>query len=45
MPVQLRARVAWAHEWVNDPALSAVFQLLPGASFVVNGAPVPHNSG
>jgi autotransporter-associated beta strand protein len=44
MPVQLRARVAWAHDWVDDPALSAAFQALPGSSFVVNGAPVPHDS-
>jgi outer membrane autotransporter protein len=44
MPLQLRARVAWAHDWVSDPALSAVFQGLPGASFIVNGAPVPHDS-
>jgi uncharacterized protein with beta-barrel porin domain len=34
----LRARLAWAHDWVSDPALAAVFQALPGASFVVNGA-------
>ncbi|MBR0844244.1 autotransporter domain-containing protein [Bradyrhizobium liaoningense] len=34
----LRSRLAWAHDWVSDPALSAVFQTLPGASFVVNGA-------
>ena len=27
-----------------NPALSAAFQLLPGTSFVVNGAPVPHDS-
>ena len=44
MPVQLRARVAWAHDWVDNPALSAAFQALPGTSFVVNGAPVPHDS-
>jgi autotransporter-associated beta strand protein len=44
MPVQLRARLAWAHDWVSDPALSAVFEALPGSSFVVNGAPVPHDS-
>jgi outer membrane autotransporter protein len=44
MPLQLRARLAWAHDWVSDPALSAVFQTLPGTSFVVNGAPVPQNS-
>jgi autotransporter-associated beta strand protein len=34
----LRARLAWAHDWVSDPTLAAVFQALPGASFVVNGA-------
>ena len=34
----LRARLAWAHDWVSDPALTAVFQTLPGASFIVNGA-------
>jgi uncharacterized protein with beta-barrel porin domain len=34
----LRARLAWAHDWVSDPVLGAVFQTLPGASFVVNGA-------
>jgi uncharacterized protein YhjY with autotransporter beta-barrel domain len=44
MPVQLRARVAWAHDWFDNVALSAAFQALPGASFVVNGAPLPHDS-
>lgn len=34
----LRARLAWAHDWVSDPSLAAVFQALPGASFVANGA-------
>ena len=34
----LRARLAWAHDWVTDPVLGAVFQTLPGASFIVNGA-------
>lgn len=44
MPLLLRGRVAWAHDWVSDPALTAVFQALPGASFVVNGAALPQNS-
>jgi uncharacterized protein with beta-barrel porin domain len=44
LPLILRARLAWAHDWVSNPALSAVFQALPGASFVVNGAPLPANS-
>lgn len=35
----LRSRLAWAHDWVSDPSLRAVFQALPGASFIVNGAP------
>jgi outer membrane autotransporter protein len=47
----LRARAAWAYDWVNDPALMATFEAglqpgaLPGAGvgFAVNGAPVPNN--
>jgi uncharacterized protein with beta-barrel porin domain len=31
-------RLAWANDWVSDPTLAAVFQALPGASFIVNGA-------
>jgi autotransporter-associated beta strand protein len=34
----LRAKLAWAHDWVSDPSLAAAFQALPGASFIVNGA-------
>ncbi len=44
MPLTLRARLAWAHDWVDGPALQAVFQTLPGANFIVNGAAVPKNS-
>jgi outer membrane autotransporter protein len=44
MPVQLRARAAWAHDWVSDPELNGAFQALQGTSFIVNGAPVPNNS-
>jgi autotransporter-associated beta strand protein len=40
----LRARVAWAHDWVSDPTLVAMFQTLPGASFIVNGATPAKNS-
>src|SRR5262245_1192612 len=32
----LRARVAWAHDWVSDPTLLPMFQALPGASFIVD---------
>jgi autotransporter-associated beta strand protein len=40
----LRGRVAWAHDWVSDPTLVPLFQTLPGASFVVNGATLAKNS-
>ena len=44
MPLTLRARLAWAHDWVNGPALQAVFETLPGANFIVNGAAAAKNS-
>ena len=44
MPLLWRGRLAWAHDWVANPALSAAFQALSGTSFVVNGAPAPANS-
>jgi autotransporter-associated beta strand protein len=44
VPILLRARVAWAHDFVSNPALSAAFESLPGTNFVVNGAPIPQNS-
>jgi autotransporter-associated beta strand protein len=40
----LRGRLAWAHDWVSDPTLTPLFQALPGASFIVNGALLPQNS-
>ena len=43
-PLILFGRVAWAHDWVSNPSLGAVFKSLPGASFTVNGAPMPPNS-
>jgi subtilase-type serine protease len=43
-PLLLRARVAWAHDFVGNPSLNAVFESLPGASFVVDGAPMPRDS-
>ena len=36
--LSFRGRLAWAHDWVSDPSLTPLFQTLPGASFVVNGA-------
>jgi uncharacterized protein with beta-barrel porin domain len=39
-----RGRLAWAHDWVTNPALTATFQALPGASFVVSGAAPRHDS-
>jgi uncharacterized protein with beta-barrel porin domain len=29
---------------VTNPALNAAFEVLPGTSFTVNGAPMPQNS-
>jgi autotransporter-associated beta strand protein len=40
----LRGRVAWAHDWVSDPSLTPLFEVLPGASFIVNGALLPQNA-
>jgi outer membrane autotransporter protein len=40
----LRARLAWAHDTVSDPTLAAAFQVLPGASFIVQGATPAKNS-
>jgi outer membrane autotransporter protein len=39
-----RAKVAWAHDWVADPSVMPVFEALPGASFIVNGATPAKNS-
>jgi uncharacterized protein with beta-barrel porin domain len=44
LPLILRAKVAWAHDWVSNPSLNASFETLPGSSFTVNGAPIPQNS-
>jgi autotransporter-associated beta strand protein len=43
-PLILFGRVAWVHDWVSNPELSAAFQTLPGSSFTVNGAPISQNS-
>ncbi len=40
----LRGRLAWAHDFNTDRNVQAVFQTLPGASFVVNGAAQAHDS-
>jgi uncharacterized protein with beta-barrel porin domain len=40
----LRGRFAWAHDFDTDRDISAVFQTLPGASFVINGAAQVHDS-
>jgi autotransporter-associated beta strand protein len=40
----LRGRAAWAHDFNTDRTVSAVFQTLPGTSFVVNGAAPAHDS-
>ena len=42
--LRLSGKLAWAHNWVSDPSLTAVFQSLPGSSFIVNGAVAPEDS-
>ena len=44
LPLVLGAKAAWAHDWVSTPALNASFESLPGSSFTVFGAPIPHDS-
>lgn len=39
----LRGRAAWAHDYNTDRNAGAVFQTLPGAAFVVNGAVQPRD--
>jgi outer membrane autotransporter protein len=43
-PLILFGRLAWAHDIVSNPTLSAAFEVLPGGTFTVNGAPIPHDS-
>jgi uncharacterized protein with beta-barrel porin domain len=40
----LRGRAAWVHDFNTDRNVTALFQTLPGAAFVVNGAAQAHNS-
>ncbi|MBW7961151.1 autotransporter domain-containing protein [Bradyrhizobium sp. BR 10261] len=40
----LRGRAAWAHDYNPSRAVTALFQTLPGTSFVVNGARVDPDS-
>lgn len=44
LPLLLRARVAWAHDFVGNSAIEPVFESLPGASFTVNGAAIPQDA-
>ncbi len=44
MPLMLRGRLAWAHDWVSNPSLTAAFEALPGSSFIVYGAPFAKDS-
>jgi uncharacterized protein with beta-barrel porin domain len=43
-PLLLRAKVAWAHDWVSSATDAALFQALPGAGFLVTGAAQPKDS-
>jgi len=43
-PLILYGRAAWAHDFVGNPAFSARFETLPGSSFTISGAPIPHDT-
>ena len=43
-PLMLYGRAAWAHDFVGNPAFSAVFEALPGSTFTISGAPIPHDT-
>ncbi len=43
-PLVVRARLAWAHDWVSKPAMTAAFTALPASPFTVFGAPLPRDS-
>ena len=40
MPLIVRGRLAWAHDFVNNPSLGAVFQSLPGSGFGFFARPI-----
>jgi uncharacterized protein with beta-barrel porin domain len=42
--LSLRGRLAWAHDWIGAPNLLPVFDALPGASFLVQGATPAKNA-
>ena len=45
MPLILRARAAWAHDWVSSSTETAAFQVAPATNFIVSGSPlVPSDS-
>jgi autotransporter-associated beta strand protein len=44
MPLVLRARLAWAHDYVSTPSLGAAFLAVPGTGFTVFGAPIARDS-
>ena len=41
----LYTKLAWAHDFGDTPSASAIFQSLPGSSFVVNGAAPARDGG
>jgi uncharacterized protein with beta-barrel porin domain len=43
MPLLLRGRVAWAHDFVSDPHSARCSKSLPGSNFIDNGAAIPHD--
>jgi autotransporter-associated beta strand protein len=44
MAVDLRARVAYGHDWTGGPTIGAAFAAVPRAAFTVEGAALPKNA-
>ena len=43
-PLVVRGKLAWAHDFISNPGITASFLALPGSSFVVTGTTPPTDS-
>ena len=45
VPLMLRARVAWAHDWISNSSVTAAFEATPATSFILSGlTPAPDSA-
>jgi outer membrane autotransporter protein len=42
--LELNLRVAWAHDWVSNPAATGVYEAAPLLGFSISGVPLPTDS-